>query len=266
MSNSQSWKHGDRFVEDSMATNYDYLYNRTRFAKAMYKDFSDEIKKLVSKRSKIGRTRILELGCGTGTISLLLSNYDKTYNIQRYCMDLSLNMIKIAKTRCSYCVQSDMEFLPFIDSCFDIVYVHSAIHHFPNFRDIVTEVKRILKYDGVWIIQEPIEHNIQKDFLLRSLVFFFRKIGTRQYEDVSHLELKPSDHHAPISFDLLLSEMNYTNLIIENKKFKYYASKILMGFDSLLAHKIGRLLDSHYVNKYNDGYMMLIIGGKNRST
>ena len=46
-------------------------------------------------------------------------------------MDYSIKMIEIAKTRCQYFVQSDMESLPFQESSFDIVYVHSALHHFP---------------------------------------------------------------------------------------------------------------------------------------
>jgi ubiquinone/menaquinone biosynthesis C-methylase UbiE len=260
----QSWKHGDRFVEDYMAQNYDFVYNSTRFANAMYKDFSDEIIKIVSKKSKIYTSKILELGCGTGIISLLLSKYDKVNNIQRYCMDFSFNMVKIAKKRCSYCIQSDMESIPFRGDSFDIVYVHSAIHHFPHFKDILIEAKRILKPNGLLIIQEPPQSNIKKDFVLRSLAFFFRKIGTTQYKDVSHLELNPSDHHAPISFDLLISEMKHADFIIENKKFKYYASKILSGFDSYIAYKIGRVLDRYYVEKYNDGYMLLIIGRKKK--
>lgn len=260
----QAWKHGDRFVEDYMAQNYDFVYNSTKFAKAMYKDFSDEIRREVSKRSKINTIKILELGCGTGIISHLLSNYDKVYNIQRYCIDFSFNMMKIAKKRCSYCVQSDMESIPFRDDSFDIIYVHSAIHHFPHFKNIIIEAKRILKPNGLLIIQEPPQSNIKKDFVLRSLAFFFRKIGTRQYEDVSHLELKPSDHHAPISFDLLISEMKYADFIIENKKFKYYASRILAGFDSYIAYKIGRVLDGYYIKKHNDGYMLLIIGRKKK--
>jgi ubiquinone/menaquinone biosynthesis C-methylase UbiE len=172
--------------------------------------------------------------------------------------------MKIAKRRCSYCVQSDMESIPFRNDSFEVIYVHSAIHHFPHFKNIIIEAKRILKPNGLLIIQEPPQSNIKKDFVLRSLAFFFRKIGTRQYEDVSHLELKPSDHHAPISFDLLISEMKYADFIIENKKFKYYASRILAGFDSYIAYKIGRVLDKYYIKKYNDGYMLFIIGRKKK--
>ena len=263
MSEELSWKHGDRFVEDYMAKDYDYVYNRTLFAKSMYKDFSKEITNTISNKSKINSNKkVLELGCGTGIISFLLSNYDKRYNIQRYCLDFSINMLQIAKKRCPYCVQSDMEAIPFKESYFDIIYIHSALHHFPSFKKIMEEVRRILKPDGILIIQEPPASKIKKDFLLRSLAFFFRKIGIRQYEDVSHLELKPSDHHAPISYEFLISEIENANFIIKDKKLKYYASRIFSGFDNLLIHKIGRLLDNHYIKKYNEGYMLLVIGRK----
>jgi hypothetical protein len=33
-----------RYVDDYMAKNYDYIYNRTYFAKTMYRDFAKEIK------------------------------------------------------------------------------------------------------------------------------------------------------------------------------------------------------------------------------
>lgn len=267
MSSEQFWKHGDRFVEDHMAKDYDYVYNRTLFAKSMYKDFSKEIAKIIaSNRLKHPETnkKILELGCGTGIISFLLSDYDKIYNIQRYCLDFSINMLDIAKKRCSSCIQSDIESIPFKKSTFDIIYIHSVIHHFPSFKYIIEEVKRTLKPEGLLIIQEPPASNIKKDFLLRSLAFFFRKIGIKQYEDVSHLELKPSDHHAPISYEILINQMTESGFIIEKMKLRYYASRIFSGFDNSMVYNVGRLLDEYYVRKYKEGYMLLIIGRNNK--
>ena len=59
-----------------------------------------------------------------------------------------------------------MESLPFKESYFDVIYIHSALHHFPSFKKIMEEVRRILKPDGVLIIQEPPASKIKKDFLL----------------------------------------------------------------------------------------------------
>ena len=54
--------------------------------------------------------------------------------------------------------------------------------------------------------------------------------------------------------------MEKSGFIIEDKKYKYYASINLSKFNSYLAHFIGKILDNYYVNKYNDGYLFIIIG------
>lgn len=270
----QTWKDRDRYVEDYMAQNYDYVYNTTLFAKTMYSDFSKEIKNKLEKfliykkhekvKEKRETKKVLEIGCGTAIIAKSLFTDKEINNIDKevevYCMDYSFNMLEIAKTRCEYFVQSDMESLPFQESSFDIVYVHSALHHFPLLSNIMREVKRILKPKGFFIIQEPVICNLKDDKLQRYIRYFFRKIGTKIYDDLSHLELIPSDHHGPILAEKLVSEMEKSGFIIEDKKYKYYASKKLSEFNSYLAHFIGKSLDNYYVNKYNDGYLFIIIG------
>jgi ubiquinone/menaquinone biosynthesis C-methylase UbiE len=273
----QTWKHRDRYVEDYMALNYDYVYNTTFFAKTMYSDFAKEIKNKIKQynvvqlqknaREKIEEKneniKILEIGCGTAIIANMLSTGNSSTmskDLDVFCLDYSYNMIQIAKTRCPYFIQSDLESLPFQHSTFDIVYVHSVLHHFPLLSNIMKEVKRILKQTGIFIIQEPVICNLKDDILQRYIRYFFRKIGTKIYGDLSHLELIPSDHHGPILAEKLVSEMEKSGFIIEDKKYKYYASKKLSEFNSNLAHFIGKSLDNYYVNKYNDGYLFIIIG------
>ena len=249
----ESWKLEDRQAEDSTALHYDHLYDRTLFAKAMYHDFSEKVK------TKIQCGKVLELGCGTAVISNILSTYGI---IERYCIDFSWKMLQIAKSRCSNCIQADVESLPISDSTFDLVYVHSVLHHFPSLQDIISEVKRILLPGGYFIIQKPNSHNLQKDLFLRICSFLIRKLNTKQYEDLSKLEIKPSDHHAPIRMDRIIKSMEEVGFQILEKKYKYYSSQILSGYDSIFVHKLGRLFDSYYVNKKNDGYMFLLIGKK----
>ena len=56
MANTRTWKHDDRDVEGYMAKNYDYVYNRTIFGKAMYKDFAKEIDINCARISHISNT------------------------------------------------------------------------------------------------------------------------------------------------------------------------------------------------------------------
>jgi ubiquinone/menaquinone biosynthesis C-methylase UbiE len=269
-----TWKHRDRYVEDYMAQNYDYVYNTTLFAKTMYRDFAKEIKNKLRKylkdqqqekvKKKRGTKKVLEIGCGTAIIANLLIS-DKQINhtdkeVEVYCMDYSFKMLEIAKTRSQYFVQSDMESLPFQESTFDIVYVHSALHHFPILSNIMREVKRILKPKGLFIIQEPCICNLKADIFLSYLTFFLKKIGTKKYDDLSYLEMIPSDHHGPLSVKKLVSEIEESGFIIEDKKYKYYSSYWLSNNNSFLAHFIGKILDKHYTHKYSDGYLFLIVG------
>lgn len=270
---SHTWKHRDRYVEDYMAQNYDYVYNRTFFAKTMYSDFAKEIKKKLKfptykKYEKVKEKRetkkVLEIGCGTAIIAKSLFTDKEINNIDKevevYCMDYSFNMLEIAKTRCENFVQSDMESLPFQESSFDIVYVHSALHHFPSLSNIMREVKRILKPKGFFIIQEPCICNLKADIFLSYLTKFLMKIRTKKYDDLSHLEMTPSDHHGPLSVKKLVSEIEESGFMIEDRKYRYYSSYWLSHINSYLASFIGRILDKYYIHKYCDGYLFLIIG------
>ena len=251
MSDLDPWKHQDMFAEDSTAEKYDYLYNRTNFATSMYDDFAHAI------ISYIHHGKVLELGCGTGIVSHALNQF--LPQLERYCMDFSSQMLKIARTRCNNCIQADMEYLPYPNSRFDLVYVHSALHHFPSLARVVNEVKRILNEDGYFIIQEPNLHHLRKDTLLRAISYGLRKINAKQYQDVSQLEVKPSEHHAPLVVQQVAQSLENSGFAIEKSFYKYYSSYILNNFQNILINKFGRIIDPYYVKKESDGYMFMII-------
>lgn len=252
---SYSWKHQDRGVEDAMAKDYDYLYNRTNFAKAMYSDFAKLLQSLIKEG------KVLELGCGTGTISDLLAENSQ---LERFCMDFSYNMLKIAKNRCSNCLQADMENLPYGNESFDLVYVHSALHHFPQLDKVLSEARRILKPSGYLVIQEPNEARLRRPLLIRVFLYGLKKLGIepKQYEDVTHLETKPSEHHGLLAIEGIQRSLRKADLQIARKAYRYYASRIVSSYQSRKLHRLARALDSYYINKYQDGYMFFVIARK----
>lgn len=100
------------------------------------------------------RINILDLGCGTGNISLKLK--ERFPNARITCVDMAENMIKMAKYKlASY---NDVEFiiadvrdLDFEDD-FDAVVSSLALHHLqhPEKKPFYHRIKRFLKRGGVF--------------------------------------------------------------------------------------------------------------------
>ena len=245
------WKHQDLAAEDSTAHIYDYLYNRIRFAKSMYSDFASEVDRIAKPDQ-----HVLEIGCGTGTVTSLIRS-----SVAKYGFDISSNMLAVAKGKIKEAqfIQGDMDYLPYSDHVFDIIAAHSTLHHFPSLDMLLGEVRRILKPGGYLLIQEPNERDFRKAFFIRALAFGLRKIGLKRYPNVEHLEVKPSDHHAPLPIKKLTAALYAAGFRIEKEKLRYFSSSMLSGFDNALTHRLGRALDPYYIRKYNQGYMYLVI-------
>lgn len=96
---------------------------------------------------------ILDLGCGTGAI---LEQINNTYTFaELYGIDLSEKMIEQAKQRLdSKAVLStgDAENLPYEENSFDLVCCVESFHHYPNPRKALSEIRRILKQDGTFLL------------------------------------------------------------------------------------------------------------------
>lgn len=97
---------------------------------------------------------VLDVACGTGT---LLRELSKKVKIQANGLDISENMIRVAKTR-----YPDMSFktqpcypLEWDDESIDIITVCCAFHHFDNPQGFVNECKRVLKENGAVYIADP---------------------------------------------------------------------------------------------------------------
>lgn len=121
--------------------------NDGRFVKPMYKELQKEIE-------KIGRGKLLDVGCGNGNLFTFLS--EEYY--QMFGIDFSDNMISEAKKNCgdkaSFCV-ADAEKLPFDEDTFDIITCNASFHHYIHPNAVLSEMNRVLKAGGVLIIGDP---------------------------------------------------------------------------------------------------------------
>jgi demethylmenaquinone methyltransferase/2-methoxy-6-polyprenyl-1,4-benzoquinol methylase len=94
--------------------------------------------------------RLLDVGGGTGRVSSAICDLVDDVVIA----DVSLGMLKQAwNSSLSVCGAS--EFLPFPDDSFERVIMVDALHHIVNHADSALEMFRVLKPDGVLVIEEP---------------------------------------------------------------------------------------------------------------
>lgn len=127
----------------------------------LYNEICDEI------RQKINRNMdVLELACGSGQLPFKLSNYVKTYE----ATDFSEKMINEAKkkrkgSRLHFSVQ-DATNLPYADSSFDAVIISNALHIMPYPEKALSEIKRVLKKDGI-LFAPTFIHGESKGYRMR---------------------------------------------------------------------------------------------------
>lgn len=89
--------------------------------------------------------RVLEIGIGTGRIALPVAPHIHAY----YGIDLALPMLdRLLAKRTNepiYPLQGDATRLPFADAAFDAVVAVHIFHLIPGWRDVLSEVSRVLR-------------------------------------------------------------------------------------------------------------------------
>lgn len=98
--------------------------------------------------------RILEFGCGTGTTAI----HHAPHVRQIYAIDISERMLDIARHKAQEAVVDNITFAhgtlpdPAVGSeSFDAVLGLNVIHLMTNWRDVLTDIERILKPRGVFV-------------------------------------------------------------------------------------------------------------------
>jgi ubiquinone/menaquinone biosynthesis C-methylase UbiE len=100
----------------------------------------------------------LDIGCGGGKAVKLLA--EKAINGKVYGLDHSLEMVNLAKRVNAFHIsnasveisQGMVSSLPYSDSYFDLITAFESVQFWPNLREDLQEIRRILKPSGVFLI------------------------------------------------------------------------------------------------------------------
>lgn len=134
------------------------------------------------ENSNLYEAEILELGAGSCTTGAIVSKYSAVKSVTE-CDISEKKMIELSKSVCdivggdfSKLKFKECDFnlpLPFADATFDVVIMDAALHHSRNMFFTLSEIKRVLKSDGVFIAQReqyvsPLTHWLTFRRLLQS--------------------------------------------------------------------------------------------------
>lgn len=117
---------------------------------------SEDVYYLLFRWKKLGKTRLLDLGCGKGRHALFFAKE----GFEVYALDISESGINILKEKAQkenlkiFTSVSDMHSLPYEDKFFDCVLSYHAIYHTnrEGLRKVISEVYRVLKTDGEFYV------------------------------------------------------------------------------------------------------------------
>lgn len=126
---------------------------------------------------------VLDVGCNSGEFMRRIIQGRKDITIKG--VDISENVVKIAREKGLDVIQGDGESLPFPDSSFDYVVLMEVIVHVHEPRKLLSEIKRVLKKDGVLIGSAPhknLEMNIWDDRRLHHAYYTTEQLEDLLYE------------------------------------------------------------------------------------
>lgn len=145
-----------------------------------------------------GKKKILEIGCGPGYISLELARngYDVTgIDVSEYSIQIANQMAHDNTYQEGFghleYQKKDFFLSDFSEESFDVICFFQTLHHFDSPELVINKGKRILKPDGIIIVNEPSRDIItQKDAALYALIRILLSAGNHWY---SHVPIPQSD-------------------------------------------------------------------------
>ena len=139
---------------DNISENYDGLNRVISFGIDV--SWRKKVVKIISRNNP---KQILDIATGTGDLALMMSqlNPDKVTGL-----DISVGMLEVGKQKIEKAnltdkidmIVGDSENMPFDDNTFDAITVSFGVRNFANLDKGLTEIKRVLKPGGTFVVLE----------------------------------------------------------------------------------------------------------------
>jgi ubiquinone/menaquinone biosynthesis C-methylase UbiE len=111
--------------------------------------------------------RVLEVGCGRGVGTEIIFEHFGAREVHAF--DFDPDMVRLARRRLGHYAPErllltvgDVTAIDEADASFDAVFDFGIIHHVPNWRAAVAEVRRVLKPGGRFFFEEVTRHALER--------------------------------------------------------------------------------------------------------
>lgn len=121
-----------------------------------YHRLIDDLQVELISRACVGRD-VLEVGCGTGILLRRIAPLARS----AIGLDISRQMLAVARERGLQCVQGDATALPFADESFDAVYSFKVLAHVEDIERATSEIARVLRPGGRAFLEFYNRHSLR---------------------------------------------------------------------------------------------------------
>ena len=149
--------------------------NAGRYDRFMRKDTAAYEQLYELLRPVVRQKTVLELPTGTGLIAkhiVCSAEHIEATDASQKMIEQAKQGVKSAKL---YFSVQDMFHLPYADQSFDVVIVVNALHIVPELEKALSEIRRVLKDDGVLVA--PTFTHADNSFLGKVKAFFMKLAG-----------------------------------------------------------------------------------------
>lgn len=158
---------------------------------------------------------VLDIACGEGYGTNLLAETSK------HVTGFDLDAQTIAKASSKYnklnstFICGNAENLPFEDNIFDLIVSYETIEHLENYKTAFSEIKRVLKPDGLLIISTPNKLNFSDKRSHKN------PFHTKEFYEAEFISLIKTKF---INYKLLHQQMTYSSFIYssDTSKTQFY--------------------------------------------
>lgn len=153
---------------------------------------------------------VMDLGCGTGILTVAMAPYVKTL----IAVDVTEKMIRETMDRCKSkqlenvrYITSNSEKIPVATGSVDKIVIRLGFHHFYNIPHVMRELLRILKQDGLLVIADIITSSDPSIGKLHNAI--------EKLRDPSHVQLYSEDDFIDLASRYNLKVMEQYNYHVE---------------------------------------------------